>query len=73
MAKEANLDFVNCPHIEASRIGRLKRWGLSRRLAASVRYLLPYAPAVLSNKLLRYLMAQTIADAYRHAAPHRQS
>lgn len=73
IAKEANLDFVDYPHRKASLIGRLKRWSLSSRLAASVRYLLPYAPTGLSNKLLRYLMAHAIADAYHHAVPHRQS
>jgi glycosyltransferase involved in cell wall biosynthesis len=73
IAKEANLDFVDCPHSSASPAGRLKRWSLSSRLAASARHLLPYTPTALSNKLLRYIMAHTVADAYRKALSHRQS
>lgn len=72
LAQEANLDFVDYPHRKASPVACLKRWSLSSRLAASVRQFLPYAPTGLSNKLLRYLMAHAIADAYRHAVSHRQ-
>jgi len=72
IATEANLDFVDCPHTSASPVQRLKRWSLSPRLAASARYLVPYTPTALSNKLLRYIMAHTIADAYRKALSHRQ-
>jgi len=73
IATEANLDFVDCPHIAATPVQRLKRWSLSWRLTASARRLLPYAPIALSNKLLRYIMAHTIAEAYRTASSHRQS
>lgn len=73
IAQAANVDFVDSPHMVPSPIGRLKRWSLVPWLAAPIRRILPYVSPRVSQLLLRYLMASTIADAYRHAAPLRRS
>lgn len=64
LAHAANVDFVDSPHLTPSVAARLKRHVLQPRAAAAFQRLVPYAPARLSNLLLRYLMATAIADAY---------
>lgn len=68
LAREANVDFVDSPHITPSLAGRLKRWMLQPSVAAFLQRALPYTPSGLGDLLLRYLMAAAIADAFRSAS-----
>lgn len=73
IARAANVDFVPSPYTVPSLAGRLRQWALFPELSAPIRRILPYTSPKLTQILLRYLMASTIADAYRHAAPSRRS
>lgn len=68
MAAAANVDFVDSPHVRRSWRTFLKRWALRPRLAASLRFLLPYSSPPVSNFLVRYVMAASVADAFRDTA-----
>lgn len=71
IADAANVDFaLNRPSTATLR-QIVKRWGVIPRLAAPIRQVLTYVPAAASDLFLRYLLAATIADAYRNAAPTR--
>ncbi len=66
-AAAANLDFVDSPHARPTAKALLKRWALRPGAAAAARMLLSHAPARLGNALVRYLLANAVADAYRSA------
>lgn len=70
LERTANLDFVDSG-ARPTVASRIKRWSLRSSVAASIRHLLPYVPPVARPSLLRYLMASTIADAYRQGTPDR--
>ena len=67
LAAAANLDFVDSPASPTSWRGNAKRWALRPGLAASLRFLLPYAPASVSDMLVRYILGASVATAFREA------
>jgi glycosyltransferase involved in cell wall biosynthesis len=74
LGRMANLDFVDSD-APSTLAGRVKHWGLRPSgvgfIRASIRALLPYVPSAMRPLLLRYVMASTVADAYRQATPFR--
>lgn len=65
LAAAANVDFVDSPHVRPSGRALLKRWALRPKLAASLLLLIPYAPPSVSNMLVRYVLAASVAAAFR--------
>ncbi len=59
----ANLGFVASP----------VRWLLRPGVASALRRVLPLAPAALGNAAVRYLIATTVASAYREASTRKAS
>jgi glycosyltransferase involved in cell wall biosynthesis len=68
LAAAANLDFVDLPGRSHSWRASLKRWVLNSHLIPPLRRLLPYAQPSVSNVIVRYVLAASIADAFRSSA-----
>lgn len=68
LAAAARVDFVDSPHAMPSWKSRLKRSMIRPKVAASLRRALPYLPRAFNTPILRYIMAASIADAFRGAA-----
>ena len=67
LARAANVDFVDSPDLPSTVRRRLQRAVLQPSVASAVRSLLRYVPESVSDVLVRYVLAVTIAEAYRSA------
>lgn len=68
LAAAANLDFVDSPGEPRSWKALLKGWAVNPGFVVPLRRVLPYAPSPVSNAILRYVLAASIADAFRSAS-----
>ncbi|MEP0545802.1 MAG: glycosyltransferase [Rhodothermales bacterium] len=67
LAAAAKVDFVDSPSQPRSWEASLKRWALKPGLVAPLRRLLPYAPPPMSDVVIRYVLAASIAEAFRNS------